>query len=203
RQLDGGVRAGEAARELGERRRDPGDLLARLGGVGPVVEPDAEHLAGPGRRRAERGLVDRVRRGTVERGLGRPGAERVPVVVEGRRVGPEAPAGRLGDVDGAVVAGDEDGAACVVGQPHAAVLAAAGCAAVRRDVKREARRPPSPISSDRPCSVVAPGGTSSRQPFSGWSGWIPPRGPTNRSAASHLQGPVTSVTHVWTTSLLW
>src|SRR5690606_32815929 len=62
--------------------------------------------------------------------------ERAPVVVDGRGVGPEAPAGRLGDVDGAVVAGDQDGATCVVGQPHAAVLAAARGTARRRDVKK-------------------------------------------------------------------
>ena len=44
REHDLGIVAGEAARELGERRRDGGQRGSRLGGVVAVVDPDAEHL---------------------------------------------------------------------------------------------------------------------------------------------------------------
>ena len=54
--LDVVERTAERRRELGERRRDLGHRHARLLRVAAVVEPDREHLTGPGDRAAEVGL---------------------------------------------------------------------------------------------------------------------------------------------------
>ena len=81
-----------------------GSCRACLLRVGLVVEPYAEHLQRPRRRRAEARLVDRDRLGISELRCGRD--ERGPVVVDRGEVGPEAAVGRPGDVDPAPVVDD-------------------------------------------------------------------------------------------------
>src|SRR5690606_3470738 len=168
----------------------------------PIVQPDAEHLARTGGGRSEQpGLEGRsLHDGDV--GGGRPGAELLPVGVERRHVRAEATTGRLLDVDPDHVTRHDRGASSVVGQAHGSGLARPGAAPARR---REARGPPfARTHRKRSCSVVcALGGTKPQQPIRWWSGWTPPSGPTNRSAASHLQGPGSTVMHAWTTSFLW
>ena len=52
-QLDGGVRTGQAAAELGEHRRHVRCVHTGLGGVLPVVQADPEHLRRGQHRRAK------------------------------------------------------------------------------------------------------------------------------------------------------
>jgi hypothetical protein len=85
-----------------------------------VVQPDAEHLARCGGRRAEGGRPDR-HAAFFPAGTGRPAGEGVPVLVDGLRLGAEPAVADLLDVVGKLAAGragDDDEAALVVGDAH-------------------------------------------------------------------------------------
>ncbi len=104
--------SGEAGGEFGEHRRDLGWRHAGFLGVAAVVEADGEHLAGSWHRVAQLGFDE----GTGPGGDGRGEVpEGVPLVVEGHRVGVEAPIGCSGDV-GDLVTEDKGGAAVEVGK---------------------------------------------------------------------------------------
>jgi NADPH:quinone reductase len=114
-QFDLGAGAGDRGRELGEDGRGRRRGESGLAGVRAVVQADREQLLRRGRRRVERRRVV-AGPGWHLRG-GSPAAELVEAGVDGLDVGPEPPAGCLGDVDGpgAVDQGEASGE---VGDAH-------------------------------------------------------------------------------------
>jgi hypothetical protein len=88
RECDVTVGAGHAGRELGEHgREDIGPREPGLRHVGTVIQPDAEHLPGRGRRRAE--ILRRIGLRLREYGGRCPVGELVPPLVGGDGIGAE------------------------------------------------------------------------------------------------------------------